>query len=90
MRHRRAIVARKIRTGEKMHIKSKKILAVVFVALIAAVAVGGWAKATMFAANAAKVERSGAGIDPFDIMLASDVKKLPLEEIKEGECPARC
>jgi hypothetical protein len=90
VRHRRAIVARKIRTGEKMHIKSKKILAVAFVALIAAVAVGGWAKATMFAANAAKVERSGAGIDPFDIMLASDVKKLPLEEIKEGECPARC
>ena len=73
-----------------MHIQSKRILAVAFVAVIAAVAIGGWAKATMFAANAAKVEKSGADISPFDIMIESDVKKLPLEEIKDGECPARC
>jgi hypothetical protein len=73
-----------------MHIKSKTIFAAAFVALIGAVALGGWAKATMLAANAVKVERFGGGISPFEIMLANDVNKLPLEEIEHGECPARC
>jgi hypothetical protein len=73
-----------------MRIKSKKIPIVAFVALIAAVAAGGWAKATMFPANAGKVENFGGGISPFEIMLGSDVKKLPLEQIQDGECPARC
>ena len=73
-----------------MRIKSKGPLTVAFVALIAAVAVGGWAKATMLAVNAVKVEKFDARISPFDIMLATDVKELPLEEIEHGECPARC
>ena len=73
-----------------MHIKSKRPLIAAFVALIAAVAVGGWARATMLAVNTVKVEKFDARISPFDIMLATDVKELPLEEIEHGECPARC
>jgi hypothetical protein len=72
-----------------MHIKSKRSLAAAFAALLAVVVVGGWTKA-MFSANAAKVETSSAGISPLDIMLESAVKKLPIEEFKDGECPARC
>jgi hypothetical protein len=73
-----------------MRIKSKQTLAIAFAALLSVVAVGGWAKATMFSANAAKVEKSSAGISPLDIMLESAGKKLPIEEFRDGECPARC
>jgi len=42
------------------------------------------------APHAAADGKTGASISPFDIMLGSDMKKLPLEEFKDGECPARC
>jgi hypothetical protein len=44
----------------------------------------------MVATKAAPVEKASVGISPFDIMLKSDMKKLPLEEFRDGECPARC
>jgi hypothetical protein len=68
----------------------RKIGTVAVAVVIAAVAVGGLAKWTMFTTNAAAVDQARVGISPFDIMVKSDMKKLPLEQIKDGECPDRC
>jgi hypothetical protein len=73
-----------------MRTKFRKIGTVVVAVVIATVAVGGLVKWTMFATNAAAVETAGVGISPFDIMLKSDLKKLPFEQFKDGECPDRC
>jgi hypothetical protein len=73
-----------------MRTKPRKILAVAVAAVVAAVAVGGVVKWSMVATKAAAAEKASGGISPFDIMLKSDMKKLPLEEFRDGECPARC
>jgi hypothetical protein len=73
-----------------MRTKPRKILAVAVAAVVAAVAVGGVVKWSMVATKAAPAEKASVGISPFDIMLKSDMKKLPLEEFRDGECPARC
>jgi hypothetical protein len=44
----------------------------------------------MFATSAATSGTATANISPFEIMLKTDVKRLPLEEIKDGECLVRC
>ena len=42
------------------------------------------------APHAAADGKMDASISPFEIMLENDMTKLPLEEIRDGECPARC
>ena len=69
---------------------TKKILTVALASLIMAVTVGGLVKWTMFATSAAMSGTATANISPFEIMLRTDVKRLPIEDIKDGECPARC
>ncbi len=69
---------------------TKKIITVALASLIMTVTVGGLVKWTMFATSAAMSGTATPNISPFEIMLKTDVKKLPLEEIKEGECPVRC
>jgi hypothetical protein len=73
-----------------MRTKFRKIGTVAVAVVIAAVAVGGLVEWTMFATNAAAVDKALVGISPFDIMLKSDMKMLPLEQFKDGECPDRC
>jgi hypothetical protein len=73
-----------------MRMKPRKILAVAVAAVVAAMAVAGVVKWSMVATKAAAVEKASVGISPLDIMLKSDMKKLPLEEFRDGECPARC
>ena len=69
---------------------TSKSLTVAAAAVIAALAVGGLVKWSMFATKAGAVERASVGVLPFDIMLKSDMKKLPSESFKDGECPDRC
>ena len=69
---------------------SKKIIIVALAALTMMVTVGGLAKWTMFATSAAMSGTATANVSPFENMLKTDAKKLPLEEIKGGECPDHC
>jgi hypothetical protein len=73
-----------------MRTKALKMLTVAVAAVVATAAVGGLMKWSMSATSAAAVEKAHVGISPFDIMLKSDARKLPVEEFKDGECPARC
>jgi hypothetical protein len=73
-----------------MRMKPRKILAVAVAAVVAAMAVAGVVKWSMVATKAAAVEKASVGISPLDIMLKSDMKKLPFEQFKDGECPDRC
>jgi hypothetical protein len=73
-----------------MRTKFRKIGTVAVAVVIATLAVGGLAKWTMFATDASAVETARVGMSPFDIMLKSDLRKLPFEQFKDGECPDRC
>jgi hypothetical protein len=68
-----------------MREKSRIIVSAAILVLLAAVVAG-----VRIAPHAAADGKTGASISPFDIMLKSDMTKLPLEEFKDGECPARC
>jgi 5,10-methylene-tetrahydrofolate dehydrogenase/methenyl tetrahydrofolate cyclohydrolase len=70
--------------------RARRFLTVAAAVVIAALAAGGLVKWSMFATNAAAIDRAGVGIFPFDIMLKTDMKKLPFEQFKDGECPDRC
>jgi hypothetical protein len=64
---------------------SRIMVSAAMLVLLAAVVAG-----VRIAPHAAADGQTGASISPFEIMLKSDMKKLPLEEFKDGECPARC
>ncbi len=64
---------------------SRIMVSAAMLVLLAAVVAG-----VRVAPHAAADGKTGASISPFDIMLESDMKKLPLEEFRDGECPARC
>ena len=64
---------------------SRIMVSAAMLVLLAAVVAG-----VRVAPHAAADGKTGASISPFEIMLTSDMKKLPLEEFKDGECPARC
>jgi hypothetical protein len=70
--------------------RSKKIIIVALASLIMMVTVAGLAKWTMFATSAAMSGTATANVSPFELMLKTDAKKLPPEEIKGGECPDHC
>jgi hypothetical protein len=73
-----------------MQAKSRNMLGIAVAAVVAIALVGGVAKWTPLASSAAAVETGRAGISPFEIMLQRDARTLPVEEFKDGECPARC
>jgi len=66
---------------EKSRIMVSAAMLVLLVAVIVVVRI---------APHAAAVETMDASISPIEIMLKNDMKKLVLEEFKDGECPARC
>ena len=84
------MVAPESRMEAIVMIQTRKSLTVAAAAVVAVVAVGGLVRWSMFATSAAAVEEAGVGIFPFDIMLKSDMKRLPIEHFKDGECPDRC
>ena len=72
-----------------MSTSSKAILTVLIAALIAALAaVGSATRPALFTSATADV--TAGGVSPFEIMRNADVQRLPVHEIRDGECAERC
>jgi hypothetical protein len=84
-RHDRAARRKPLRQKRSTHMR-KSIISTMALGSLALVALVG----VRVAPHAAADGQMDANISPFEIMLENDMTKLPLEEFKDGECPARC